>query len=165
MDQDTKNIIMGLKLVAFDFDGVFTDNRVIVSEEGTESVMCCRSDGLGLSRLKELGISVVILSTEPNKVVAARAGKLKIKSVHGCEDKLSVLKETADSMGISLKETAFVGNDINDAECLSHAGLSVVVSDAYEEVRPLAKIALERKGGYGAVREICDIIYNVIKGD
>tara|TARA_B100001115_G_C15723751_1_gene352103 strand:- start:225 stop:743 length:519 start_codon:yes stop_codon:yes gene_type:complete len=154
-----------VRLVVFDFDGVFTDNKVIVSEEGVESVSCNRSDGLGLHRLRELGVEAMILSTETNRVVNVRAEKLRLPCIQGCNDKLKALLSEVNGRGFNLGEVAFVGNDINDADCLSNVGCSVVVADAYEEVMPLADIVLSRRGGYGAVREFCDLIWNSRKAE
>lgn len=153
-----EKIIPGLRLVAFDFDGVFTDNTVYVAQDGTESVRCWRGDGLGLQKLRRLGIEMLIISTETNAVVTARANKLKIRAIQGCEDKLSTLREVVQQHGITLAETAFMGNDINDATCLQAVGLPVVVQDAHEDVLPYALYQTTRLGGFGAVREFCDLV-------
>lgn len=145
-----------IRLVAFDFDGVFTDNMVYVLEDGREAVRCSRADGIGLRTLERLGITPVILSTETNRVVAARAAKLKIRCVHGLQDKLGTLALIAAEMEIGLSECAFVGNDINDAACLRAVGLPIVVQDAHPDVLGLARFKTEARGGYGAVREVCD---------
>lgn len=154
-----KEMLRRVRLVVFDFDGVFTNNRVVVSEDGTESVVCCRSDGLGLRRLEMVNVSSFILSSEPNSAVVRRAKKLKIQCFSGVEDKLVLLKRELGKRRISPDETAFVGNDINDAECLKAVGMPVVVGDAWPEVRPLAKLILARDGGDGAVREFCDMVW------
>ncbi|MHA1313173.1 MAG: KdsC family phosphatase [Candidatus Helarchaeota archaeon] len=152
-----------IMFVVFDFDGVFTDNKVIIDEDGREAVVCNRSDGIGLSRLREVGVDTLILSTEVNNVVKKRAEKLKIDCIHGCKDKLEQLKTAIKEKKISSEQVAFVGNDINDAECLKHVGLPIVVADAHKEVLPLGKYRTELNGGQGAVREICDLIYNAKK--
>lgn len=157
-------LIRELKLVVFDFDGVFTDNRVLVGEDGKESVLCNRSDGLGLRRLESVGVSALILSTEENPVVAARAKKLRIECRHGCSDKLEVLNRILEQRGLVPRQVAYVGNDINDASCLRHVGLPVVVADAWPEVKPLALVVLERSGGEGAVREFCDRVWAARRG-
>jgi YrbI family 3-deoxy-D-manno-octulosonate 8-phosphate phosphatase len=151
--------LRGLGLVVFDFDGVFTDNRVWVDERGEESVACWRGDGIGLRRLEEVGVRHVIVSTEPNPVVAARVAKLRTRCVHGVDDKLAVLGDEAARAGVSLERTAYIGNDVNDASCLESAGLPVVPADAWPEVVPLARWVLERPGGYGCVRELCDAVW------
>jgi 3-deoxy-D-manno-octulosonate 8-phosphate phosphatase (KDO 8-P phosphatase) len=157
-------IIRNIRLVAFDFDGVFTDNTVYVLEDGREAVRCTRSDGLGLTKLKALGVSIVIVSTETNPVVQARSRKLAIKCINGCNDKLAVINELAAQAGISLDQVAFVGNDVNDLPCLTSVGLPIVVKDAHADVVPYASYQTEVAGGYGAVREVCDLFERVLKG-
>ena len=146
-------------LVVFDFDGVFTDNRVWVSETGEESVACWRGDGIGLRRLDDVGVPYVIVSTEPNPVVARRAAKLRARCVHGVEDKLSVVHDEAAAAGVSLDRVAYLGNDVNDAACLAAVGLPVVPADAWPEIVPLARWVLDRPGGRGCVRELCDAVW------
>ena len=150
-------IICRIRLIAFDFDGVFTDNMVYVSEDGSEAVRCFRSDGIGLHKLKKLGIETVIISTEANPVVSARARKLKIHCVQDCPDKRAVLEDIAREKNITLSEVAFVGNDINDLPCLECVALPIVVQDAYQDVAQIALYQTKRPGGHGAVREICDL--------
>jgi 3-deoxy-D-manno-octulosonate 8-phosphate phosphatase (KDO 8-P phosphatase) len=147
-----------IRLVSFDFDGVFTDNTVYVSEKGEESVRCWRGDGLGLQRLDANGIDSLILSTETNPVVAIRAKKLKRFCLHGVADKLKELTRLVAERGLELSETAYVGNDINDAECLRAVGLAIVVADAHPEVRGIAHYVTRLAGGRGAVREVCDLL-------
>ena len=146
-------------LVVFDFDGVFTDNRVFVSETGEESVVCWRGDGLGLRRLDEVGVPYVIVSTEPNAVVARRADKLRAPCVHGVDDKLAVVRDEAARVGVALEVVVYVGNDVNDSACLEAVGLPIVPADAWPEVVPLARWVLERPGGHGCVRELCDALW------
>ena len=126
----------------FDFDGVFTDNRVWVNEQGDETLAFSRSDGLGLRRLEEVGVRPLIVSMEQNPIVGARAGKLQVDCVQGVEDKLAVLHERTGELGVALEDTAYVGNDINDAECLRAVGVPVVPADAWPEVKPLARWVL-----------------------
>ena len=108
-------MIRRIRLVAFDFDGVFTNNMVYVFEDGREAVRCFRSDGIGLHKLKKLGIETVIISTEANPVVSARAHKLKIRCIQDCQDKRAALEDIAHDQGIGLGEMAFVGNDDTSA--------------------------------------------------
>jgi YrbI family 3-deoxy-D-manno-octulosonate 8-phosphate phosphatase len=153
-----EQIIGRIRLVAFDFDGVFTNNMVYVFEDGTEAVRCTRSDGIGLQKLRQAGIDTIIISTETNPVVSARARKLKIDCVQDCQDKRGVLEERTAKIGISLDQVAFVGNDINDLPCLTCVGLPIVVKDAHPDVIPVARYQTQNPGGHGAVREVCDII-------
>ena len=157
-----QEIIRRIRLVAFDFDGVFTDNMVYVSEDGTESVRCSRSDGIGLQKLKRAGIKTAIISSEANAVVSARARKLKMECVQDCQDKRAVLEEMAAGNGITLEAVAFVGNDINDLPCLESVALPIVVQDAHPDVVPLARYRTRRRGGHGAVREVCDLFEKTV---
>lgn len=149
-----------IQLVVFDFDGVFSDNRVWTNDRGEESVACFRGDSAGLRRLDEVGVEYFVLTSETNDAVPARARKIRIDCVRGIEDKLPVLTAELERRGFSPAETAYVGNDINDAECLAAVGLAVVPADAWPEVLPLAGVVLTRPGGHGCVRELCDAIWN-----
>jgi 3-deoxy-D-manno-octulosonate 8-phosphate phosphatase (KDO 8-P phosphatase) len=149
-----------VRLAIFDFDGVFTDNRVWVNERGEEALAFSRSDGLGLRRLDQVGVGYLIVSMERNPIVGARAEKLRVDCVQGVEDKLSVVRERSAAAGVTLEEVAYVGNDINDSECLRAVGLPVVPADAWAEVVPLARWVLSRDGGDGCVREFCDAVWN-----
>jgi YrbI family 3-deoxy-D-manno-octulosonate 8-phosphate phosphatase len=150
-----------LRLIVFDFDGVLTDNAVYVFEDGREAVRCWRGDGIGLRALERVGITPLILSTETNPVVSARAEKLRVRCVQGAENKAHALKELISEMGCALEQVAYVGNDVNDAECLRVVGLPIVVQDAHPSVFPLARYCTTARGGYGAVREVCDLIVEI----
>jgi 3-deoxy-D-manno-octulosonate 8-phosphate phosphatase (KDO 8-P phosphatase) len=152
-----------VKLVIFDFDGVFTDNSVYVSENGIESIKCNRSDGLGISRLRSIDIDTYIISTESNIVVSKRAKKLKIPVIQNVNDKSKAVKVLCKDLNINLKNTMFVGNDINDIPALKIVGFPIAVSDAYDEIHPYVIYKTQKNGGDGAVREICDLIYNYLK--
>ncbi len=149
-----------IRLVVFDFDGVFSDNRVWTNDRGEESVACFRGDSQGLRRLDEVGVAYFILTSETNDAVPARARKIRSECIRGIEDKLPVLREQLERRGVSPEETAYLGNDVNDAECLAVVGLPVVPADAWDEVMPLARLVLTRAGGNGCVRELCDAVWN-----
>jgi N-acylneuraminate cytidylyltransferase len=146
--------------VVFDFDGVFTDNMVIVDQTGGEAVVANRGDGMGISMLKELGIPIYVISKEQNKVVSARCKKLGINCYQGVDDKKSTLNKLAEDLGVSLSGTVYVGNDTNDLDCVKMAGCGIAVADAHPILRQSADIVLKHSGGKGAVREICDMIIN-----
>lgn len=152
-----------VQVVVFDFDGVFTDNAVYVASDGTEMVRCSRADGLGLRKLEALGKSPMILSTEVNPVVGVRARKLKIPCTQGCDDKLAALRTIAAERGVGLEAFAFVGNDVNDAECLANVGLPIVVADAHPDVLELGLYRTRTLGGHGAVREVCDLLHALLE--
>jgi 3-deoxy-D-manno-octulosonate 8-phosphate phosphatase (KDO 8-P phosphatase) len=154
-------MIRSIRLVVFDFDGVFTDNTVYFSQDGVEMVRCWRSDGLGLRRLEQAGLQVVVVSTEENPIVSKRCAKMKVECIQGCADKTLILEQLAKKRGLAWKEIAYLGNDINDAGCLARVGLPMLVADAYKEVVPLARWQTTANGGYGAVRETCDLFFTI----
>lgn len=147
-----------IKLLVLDFDGVMTDNHVYVDQNGKEMVKCDRGDGLGLSKLKKANIDVIVLSTEKNPVVNARCEKLGIESYQGCTNKIINLKKIANEKGLSPREIAFLGNDINDLDCLNWVGIPIAVADSYPPVIKSASMITSRKGGDGAIREVSDWI-------
>jgi YrbI family 3-deoxy-D-manno-octulosonate 8-phosphate phosphatase len=154
-----REMLASVRLVVFDFDGVFTDNTVYVSQDGIETIRCWRSDGLGLSRLRTTGVEMCIISTEANPVVTVRAGKLKLPCRQDVADKAATIMEICRDLGISPRQTMFVGNDINDIPAFACVGMPVAVADAYPEVFPHVLLRTEKPGGFGAVREVCDLIY------
>jgi len=147
-----------IQLAVFDFDGVFTDNRVWINEKGEESVACYRGDGIGLNYLKEKNIPIWVISSEINPVVKMRCEKLKIECIHGCEKKLLEIKRINEALDISRDQTMFVGNDVNDLECLAYVGLAVTVGDAHPDLNGLSQYQTYNPGGHGAVREVCDLL-------
>lgn len=150
--------VTNIAALVTDFDGVHTDDRVIVDQDGRESVRCSRADGMGIERLRRTGMPILILSKEVNAVVARRAKKLKISVIHGENDKLSAMRNWADGKGLALDQICFVGNDVNDVACMQAVGLSAAPSDARQDAIKAADIVLESAGGEGAVREICEIL-------
>ncbi len=145
-----------VRALVTDFDGVHTDDTLSVDQDGRETVRCSRSDGLGIERLRATGMPILILSKETNAVVARRAEKLKLPVIHGENDKLAALHKWADDNNIALGAICFVGNDVNDIDCMQAAGLAVAPRDARREALAVADLILDRAGGNGAVREICE---------
>lgn len=151
-----------IRAIAFDFDGVFTDDRVLVSQTGDESVFCSRSDGLGINMLHEAEVRMIVISKETNPVVSARAKKLSLEVVQGCDNKLPALKSWLERVSLTGHQCAYMGNDINDLECMQFVGLSVAPQDAHPRVLQIAKIVTARGGGRGAIREFADLILQQI---
>lgn len=145
-------------LVIFDFDGVMTDNGVILDEHRTEAVRCSRGDGWGVGLLRKAGVPMMVLSTEENPVVAARCAKLKVACHQGVKDKAAYLKALLKKERLPQSEVVFVGNDSNDLGALQLVGMPVVVGDAHPSVLGAAKLVLSKPGGNGAVRELCDLV-------
>lgn len=147
---------LAARVVVTDFDGVHTDDSAWVDAAGTEHVRVSRSDGMGVALLRRAGVPVLILSTERNAVVRARAEKLQVEVIHGVDDKATVLRQWATDHGIDLAETAYLGNDVNDLPAMALVGWPVAVADARPEVVAAARVVLTRPGGAGAVRELAD---------
>ena len=147
---------LSIKALVMDFDGVLTNNRVLVNETGAESVLCSRDDGFAIEKIKLLGISTLILSREVNDVVKQRAKKLKCDVINGVNNKLKALKGWCTDNRISPNDLAFIGNDIPDLECLRYAKFSFCPSDANQIVIDAAKYPLKKKGGEGCIREILE---------
>jgi|ETNmetMinimDraft_32_1059908.scaffolds.fasta_scaffold115068_2 N-acylneuraminate cytidylyltransferase/3-deoxy-D-manno-octulosonate 8-phosphate phosphatase (KDO 8-P phosphatase) len=145
-----------IKLVVYDFDGVMTDNRVFVNQDGIESVVCNRGDGLGVSMVKGMLIPQIILSTETNDVVLQRAKKLGIPAIHGSGDKLQSLSSYCLEKEIRLADVLYVGNDLNDFEVMGQVGLPVCPADAHEKIRKLSSYVTTARGGEGVVRELAE---------
>jgi YrbI family 3-deoxy-D-manno-octulosonate 8-phosphate phosphatase len=148
-----------VKLLVLDFDGVLTDDRVWVDQNGKETIAASRSDGMGLELLrKKTDIEVFVLSKETNPVVTARCKKLKISVFQSIDEKEIALKELINKKNINFSDVVYVGNDVNDIECFPLVGFAAAPRDAFVSVKRNADIVLEHPGGFGAVREICEIL-------
>jgi len=145
-----------IDLIVYDFDGVMTDNRVIIFQDGTEAVIVNRADGLGVDRFRNLGIPQLILSTETNPVVKARAAKLCLEVIASCKDKKLALQNYCVQNGYNLKKVMYIGNDVNDLEVMKIVGFPVAPVDAHPEIKKVAKLIAEAKGGEGVVKELSD---------
>lgn len=151
-----------IKMIICDFDGVVTDNLVTTDQDGRESVIASRSDSMHIKRLRELGVETMIISSEPNPVVLARAQKMGVEAIHnvGMQDKGRVMREVLEQKNIKAENVIYIGNDLNDLPCFEIAGWSVAVADAYPEVIRAADHVLTKTGGHGAIRELCELILN-----
>lgn len=150
-----------VKLFALDFDGVFTDGKVYLNQDGVETVVCSRRDSLGMNLLKKEGIKFVVLSMEPNPIVAKRCEKLKIEMLYSPDDKLSLFKDLIKREKVKIEEVAYMGDDLNDLDCLKYAGTAFTVKDGALECLKAADYVTERQSGDHALREICDLILSV----
>ena len=146
------------KLVVFDFDGVFTDNRVLVDQDGKEAVFCDRGDGMAIEWLIKSGIRGLILSKERNPGVEARAKKVGLPVAQAIDGKAAYLREWCANQKIDLADVVYLGNDLNDLECFAIVGCSAAVSDAALRVLEAADLVLSRPGGHGAIRELVEAI-------
>lgn len=152
--------LKSIKAIVFDFDGVMTDDQVYITETGEEMVMASRSDGMGISALKNAGLKLLILSKERNPVVARRAEKLQIEVIQACDNKLEALTEWLSKNNLPLSQCAYVGNDINDLQCMKAVKLAIAPIDAHPQATQAAHWRLTRAGGKGAIRELSDAIIN-----
>ncbi|WP_369273025.1 NTP transferase domain-containing protein [Streptomyces sp. R11] len=144
--------------VVLDFDGTQTDDRVLIDADGKEFVSVHRGDGLGIGALRKSGLRMLILSTEQNPVVAARARKLQIPVLHGIDRKDLALKQWCEEQGIAPERVLYVGNDVNDLPCFALVGWPVAVASAHDVVRGAARAVTTTPGGDGAIREIASWI-------
>ena len=144
------------KLIVFDFDGVLTDNRVLVLGDGREAVFCNRSDGMAFDLFRQNRIPTLILSSEKHPVVAARAKKLRAPCLHGVSDKKTALQAYCQEQDVPLAGVLFVGNDLNDLPAMRMVGHRACPADAHPAVRAVCRLVLRSKGGEGVARELAE---------
>lgn len=160
-EQELESRLKECQLLALDFDGVLTDNAVFVDSNGNEMVRCDRYDSIGLGLLRKLGtVKIVIITQEPTQLVPLRAKKLCIDCYGGLgpKEKLPVLQELASRLDIKMEDVCYVGNDLNDLDCLENVGLSIAVADCHPDILGSVHFITQKTGGHGAVREVCDLI-------
>ncbi|MGZ3685708.1 MAG: KdsC family phosphatase [Bdellovibrionota bacterium] len=145
-----------VKLVVYDFDGVLTDNRVLVHQDGTEAVFCNRSDGWWIKEITKLGVEQLILSTEKNPVVKARADKIGLTAIQGQADKAVALNQIIEERKLSAKEVCYVGNEMNDWGCMNAVGFALAPQDSHPEILKIAHWVIPCNGGAGITRHVHD---------
>ena len=159
MSAATHNPLCDTQLVAFDVDGVFTDGRFYLSNDGVESKAFSTQDGFGVRRLLDAGIEVAVISGRQSTAVEIRMQELGVKHViQGCKDKIAALDELAANLGIGDADCVFVGDDIPDLPLLEKVGYAIAVANAVSEVRDRCDYTTRARGGFGAVREVCDLV-------
>ena len=147
-----------ISLIIYDFDGIMTDNKVYIDQNGNETVQVNRADGLGVAEIKKLGLQQIIVSTEMNPVVSVRAKKLNLPYLQGVENKSFAISKYCKQNKISMNNVAYVGNDINDYEAMKIVGTTFCSADAHQKIKLISHHVLMSKGGEGVVREILDIL-------
>ena len=145
------------KIVFTDFDGCLTDDRVWLNQEGEEFVAANRKDGLAIKRLKNLGIQVVITSTETNKVVLARGNKMGVEVLQGLSDKTVAIEQYFNENNLTWEDVWYIGNDVNDIGAIRKAKFSICPSDAVKAVKKEVDLKLKTKGGYGVLSELATL--------
>jgi len=161
MNVDKPLYLDDIDAFVLDFDGVLTTNKVYVNQEGEEFVCCSRSDGLAFDVIRKLNKSVYILSTEKNKVVSARAAKLKVKVIQGVDSKVDALNRIAENEGYSLGNIFYVGNDLNDFHAIELCGYSACPKDSHERICNMSNYVLNSVGGDGVAREILEDLFQL----
>jgi len=146
------------KILFTDFDGCLTDDRVWLNLDGEEFVAANRKDGLAVKRLKNLGIQVVVASTETNKVVIARGNKMGVEVLQGLADKAEAIEQYLEQKNLSWNDVWYVGNDVNDLGAIERSNLSICPADAVKKVRKSVDVVLKTKGGYGILSEIATLM-------
>ena len=146
------------KILFTDFDGCLTDDRVWLNQDGEEFVASNRKDGLAVKRLKNLGIQLVITSTETNKVVLARGNKMGVEVLQGLSDKAESIEQYLNQKNLSWKDVWYIGNDVNDIQAIRKAKFSICPSDAVKAVRKEVDLKLKTKGGYGVLSELATLL-------
>jgi 3-deoxy-D-manno-octulosonate 8-phosphate phosphatase (KDO 8-P phosphatase) len=147
-----------IKLMVYDFDGVMTNNKVYLDQNGKEIVQVNRADGLGVAEIKTLEIEQIIISTEINPVVTARANKLGINCLQGVNNKKKALKIYCNNNNLDLKNVGYIGNDINDKDVMKIVGFTFCPSDAHDSIQLISNYVLKTKGGDGVIRELLELI-------
>jgi YrbI family 3-deoxy-D-manno-octulosonate 8-phosphate phosphatase len=148
-----------VRLLCLDVDGVLTDAGMYYGPDGEVLKKFNTRDGHGLARVRDAGVAVAIVSREDSAIVHARAAKLRIDEVFsGVSDKRAVVDELCARHGLTLDQVAFVGDDLPDLAALECVGLACAVADAVEAVKAVAHYVTERRGGDGAVREVCELL-------
>lgn len=153
------NTMKTIKLLICDIDGVFSDGRIYLGNDGEELKAFHTKDGYGIKALGASGVDVAVITGRTSNIVATRMSALNVKYiVQGEENKLPALKTMAKQLNLSLDEIAYIGDDMPDYECISAVGLGIAVQDAHPSILSIANYTTFNRGGFGAVREICDLI-------
>ena len=148
-----------IRLVAFDVDGVFTDGRFYLSDDGVESKAFHTQDGYGIRKLVDAGFEIAVISGRKSKAVQLRLTELGVRHIIlGCRDKVAAFDQLLDRLGLEPDQTAYAGDDLPDMALLQRAGTSFAVANAVQEIQAYCDYTTRARGGQGAVREICDLI-------
>lgn len=154
-----------IKLLSIDVDGVLTDGGIYYADDGNSYRKFNAKDGMGLTMLRRAGIEVTIISAGAPGAIEHRAARLGIPHVFtDIHDKLAVFRDLAGKLGVDMAATAHMGDDVNDLPLMAAAGLALAPSDAMDEVLAAAEVVTVRRGGDGAVREVCDAIRKAGEG-
>ena len=161
----TANRLTGIRLAAFDVDGVFTDGRFYLSDEGVELKAFNTQDGFGIRQLLDAGVEVAVISGRRSAAVERRMQELGVGHVvQGCKDKVEALDQLVAQLGLTAADCAYVGDDVPDLPLLGHVGYSIAVANAVQPVRDACDYTTKASGGFGAVREVCELLLTARSG-
>jgi 3-deoxy-D-manno-octulosonate 8-phosphate phosphatase (KDO 8-P phosphatase) len=153
------NAMKKIKLLICDIDGVFSDGRIYLGNNGEELKAFHTKDGYGIKALGASGVDVAVITGRTSNIVATRMTALNVKYiVQGEENKLPALHKLAEKLNLSLEQIAYIGDDMPDFECINAVGLGIAVQDAHPSILTIANYTTFNRGGFGAVREICDLM-------
>lgn len=159
MTTTSQNNLHDIRLVAFDVDGVFTDGRFLLSDDGVESKAFHTQDGVGIRQLLKSGLDVAVISGRKSAAAKLRMAELGVTHVIlGVSDKTAAFDELTDQLGITAEQAVFVGDDIPDLPLLSKVGYSIAVANAVSAIREYCDYTTTASGGHGAVREVCELV-------
>ena len=157
--QKLNDLLAGIRLIGFDVDGVFTDGRFYLSDDGVESKAFHTQDGYGIRRILEAGIQVAVISGRQSEAVRQRMAELGVEHVFlGCKDKVAAFDQLLSDLSIPESQSAYTGDDLPDMALLRKTGVSFAVANAHGDVQNLCDYTTTKAGGFGAVREICDLL-------
>jgi len=159
VSEEVFNQAKEIKLFICDIDGVFSDGRIYLGNDGEELKAFHTKDGYGVKALGASGVEVAVITGRRSTIVANRMKALNVEHIiQGEENKLPALKKIAENLQLSIDQIAYVGDDMPDFECISYVGLGIAVNDAHPSILSIANYTTFNRGGFGAVREICDLI-------
>lgn len=148
-----------VKLLLLDVDGVLTDGKIIYDSEGRDLKIFDVKDGLGVYLLKKAGILTILITARSSKVIKLRAKDMEVEEIfENAEDKRKILDHILRKYRVSSKEVCFVGDDLVDLSVMKRVGLAISVRDSCPEIKKISDYITKRKGGEGAVREVCELI-------
>lgn len=147
-----------IKLLICDVDGVFSDGRIYLGNQGEELKAFHTKDGFGIKAILKLGINVAVITGRKSNIVENRMKALGVPYIfQGQEDKLTVYQSLLTKLNLTAQEVAYIGDDVVDLPVIKDCGLGIAVNDAHPLVLQGANLITYTKGGFGAVREICDL--------
>ncbi|SDI40938.1 3-deoxy-D-manno-octulosonate 8-phosphate phosphatase (KDO 8-P phosphatase) [Ferrimonas sediminum] len=159
VSQQAFELAKGVRLLVCDVDGVFSDGRIYLGNNGEELKAFHTRDGFGIKALQASGVDVAVITGRKSDIVQRRMTALGVKHIHqGVDNKIEAYEQLKRQLNVSDDQCAYIGDDLVDTPVMTLTGLSVAVNDAHPLVRKQATLTTVTRGGFGAVRELCDLI-------